>query len=186
MGLKIIIVGAGIAGLAASISLSRVGHDVVIHERSSFKSEIGAAITITPNGARILDRWNFDFKAAGLVEGQHFELVDGRTLQSISITPFGGFKAKYGYAMGFYHRVDLHRELRKIAESLGVRIQLGSSITDVKADGSVELENGGVVSADLVIIADGIHVRFPDAIATWLTVNSRSMFPKSLVNPNLS
>jgi salicylate hydroxylase len=54
------IVGAGIAGLAAAIALRRAGHNVEVFERSTFKNEIGAAITLTPNANLILDHWGFD------------------------------------------------------------------------------------------------------------------------------
>ena len=87
------IAGAGIAGLGAAIGLRRAGHDVEvgeqlflchmsirhtcssntetetkIFERSQFKNEVGAAITITPNATRVLDHWEFDYEKAGAVE----------------------------------------------------------------------------------------------------------------------
>jgi thioredoxin reductase len=47
------VVGAGIAGLAAAIALSNAGHEVEIFERSQFKHEIGAAVTMTPNAGLV-------------------------------------------------------------------------------------------------------------------------------------
>ena len=38
---------------------------IQIFERSRFSREVGAGIHITPNGARILTRWGFDFERAG-------------------------------------------------------------------------------------------------------------------------
>lgn len=47
------VVGAGIAGLTAAIALSNAGHEVEIFERSQFKHEIGASITMTPNAGLV-------------------------------------------------------------------------------------------------------------------------------------
>ena len=64
------VVGAGIGGLAAAIALSRVGHHVTIYERSQFRHEIGAAITMTPNANLILDHWGLDAAKAHETEKQ--------------------------------------------------------------------------------------------------------------------
>lgn len=57
---RAIVVGAGIAGLSATVALRRAGWDVTVLERSRFKNEIGAAITVPPNATMVLDRWGFD------------------------------------------------------------------------------------------------------------------------------
>lgn len=54
--LKVIVVGAGIAGLTAGLGLQRLGHQVVILEQAAELSDVGAGIQMAPNGARILDR----------------------------------------------------------------------------------------------------------------------------------
>lgn len=40
---------------------------VEVFEKSWFKSEIGAAITVTPNAALVLAHWGFDMERAGAV-----------------------------------------------------------------------------------------------------------------------
>jgi salicylate hydroxylase len=55
--LHIIVVGAGIGGLAAATALSQSGHHVQVLEALHKLSEIGAGIQITPNAMRILDSW---------------------------------------------------------------------------------------------------------------------------------
>ena len=65
--LKIIIVGAGIGGLAAAIGLARNGHQVTVYERLSSTTEIGYAFRITPNSDRCLKYLGIDTIAGGAV-----------------------------------------------------------------------------------------------------------------------
>jgi len=57
--LKVIIVGAGIAGLASAIGLKKAGHDVVLLEQVHEIAEVGAGIQMAPNAARIMGRFGF-------------------------------------------------------------------------------------------------------------------------------
>lgn len=157
MGIQAIVVGAGIAGLSAAIALNKAGHDVVVYERSGFRNEVGAAITVTSNGVRVLKSWGFDPKAAGAVVASRFEMANGKTLETLYNEPFDDVESRFGYPVHFYHRVDLHRELRKLAESLGTQIKLTSPVEDVDAEGAVRIGEQWV-SADLVVIADGVYV----------------------------
>lgn len=54
--LKVIVVGAGIAGLSVALGLKKTGHEVVILERAHEIAEVGAGIQVAPNAARILGR----------------------------------------------------------------------------------------------------------------------------------
>jgi len=59
--MDVLIVGAGITGLAAAISLRRSGHKVTIYERSSLNNETGAAINVPPNVGRWVEAEIFQF-----------------------------------------------------------------------------------------------------------------------------
>ena len=50
----LLIVGAGIAGLSAALAVSRTGFNVVICERTSELTELGAGIQLSPNAGRVL------------------------------------------------------------------------------------------------------------------------------------
>ena len=65
--LKVIIVGAGIGGLAAAIGLARSGHQITIYERLSSTTEIGYAFRITANSDRCLKYLGIDTIAGGAV-----------------------------------------------------------------------------------------------------------------------
>lgn len=52
MALTIVIVGAGLTGLAAAITLSKKGHNVQVLEKASSLRTAGGVILIWPNGTR--------------------------------------------------------------------------------------------------------------------------------------
>lgn len=67
-GLRVLVVGAGIGGLAAAIALRQQGHDVTIFESSQFAREVGAAIHMAPNANGLLKRLGVDTAQIGANE----------------------------------------------------------------------------------------------------------------------
>ena len=58
MSLKVIVVGAGIAGSACAIGFARHGHHVVVYEREAAERvERGNGIQLQPNALRVLQAW---------------------------------------------------------------------------------------------------------------------------------
>src|SRR5438477_3214450 len=55
--LSVAVVGGGIGGLAAAVSLLRAGVDVQVFEQAPALVEVGAGIQISPNASRLLHRW---------------------------------------------------------------------------------------------------------------------------------
>ncbi len=51
---KVVIVGAGIGGLAAALALIQRGIDVDVYEQAPELRELGAAVQISANGTRVL------------------------------------------------------------------------------------------------------------------------------------
>lgn len=65
MPLKVLIVGAGLAGFSAAIALARQGHHVDMFERSAFSNEVGAALHFGPSTtAHVFPRWGIDYMTA--------------------------------------------------------------------------------------------------------------------------
>jgi len=158
------IIGVGIAGLAAAIALRRAGHNVEIFEKSTFKNEIGAAVTLTPNAMRVLHRWGFDAVRAGTTEKEQYRRLDAETLQVLAHYDFSNVREKFGtpgreHAFAAFHRVDLHEGLRAMVRELGVEVQLGREAVRVDCgEGVVRFRDGGEAKKDLLVVADGIKV----------------------------
>ncbi|KAK0726189.1 hypothetical protein B0T21DRAFT_371151 [Apiosordaria backusii] len=164
------VVGAGIAGLSAAIALRRAGWRVIVYEKSQFKNEIGAAITITPNATLVLERFGFDFSKFGGVPNEMLLRYDATDLSLLQKDYYGpGSVGNEWSRFWSVHRVDLHNGLRELAtqpqhepETLGppVAIKLGQEIIGVDCEtGTVKLKDGRQEQHDLVVIADGAHSR---------------------------
>ena len=133
-----------------------------IFEKSRFASEIGAALVISPNGARVLYRLGFSFSAAKAVELDTWSVLRGNDLQSMTSVDLSSAKERFGAGVWAVHRVDLHNELLRLATTPTepghpIQINLASEVVSGTNDGSITLRGGSRHVADLVIAADGLH-----------------------------
>lgn len=144
-----------------------------LFETSTLKNEIGAAITITPNGTRVLDHWSFDHKKAGAVESQQMRMPDHASLETKVHFDLGGIRSQFGHGLYHYHRVDLHSGLRDLAEGedqpgTPARSTTGTRVIDVDVEqGIIVLEGGVRVKKDLVVIANGVKVSLLNPLFDW-------------------
>lgn len=113
--MDVAISGAGISGLAAAIALRRAGHRVTVYERSALNNEIGAAVHVPPNVARILVPWGLDPVGARFVRATGICFYSGTTLEKGHEVDETKICAVAGADMYYAHRVDLHEGLKKLA-----------------------------------------------------------------------
>jgi salicylate hydroxylase len=156
--LSIAIIGGGLGGSAAALSLLKAGFDVQVYERARVLREVGAGIVLTPNVVRVLNDLGFADALAALgvapdaIRQRRWD--DGRTLL---VTPL---VAALGKPPMFYtsHRSDVLSML--IGQLPPARLHLDHRLTGFTDHGDrVELQftNRPPVAADIMIGADGIH-----------------------------
>src|SRR5580693_6713106 len=56
VALRAVVVGGGIGGIAAAVALARAGIDVRVYEQAQQLTEVGAGVSLAPNGLRMLER----------------------------------------------------------------------------------------------------------------------------------
>ncbi|KAI1288164.1 hypothetical protein F5Y03DRAFT_380115 [Xylaria venustula] len=160
IALDIIIVGAGLSGLATAISSALSGHNVTVFETAKELQEFGAGLQVTPNASRLLQRWELPETLWETVAEPTYLAVrrysDGKLL--VLEEDFNK-KLRFKYESPFIdiHRVDLHLALADRAKQLGVKLHLGQRVANIDfAVPSVETESGLTATADLIVAADGI------------------------------
>ncbi|KAF5855031.1 hypothetical protein ETB97_010269 [Aspergillus alliaceus] len=132
--LRIVIIGAGIAGLSAAIAPSKQGHRVVVLEKPRFCQRNGGSYPCTPNCTALL--------------------------QSIDVDPkdFGGTLLEQEWYL--VHHVDLHNCLKERLHQTTATLHLGCKITNINIESDqpfVTLEVEREFTCDLLLGADGLH-----------------------------
>jgi 2-polyprenyl-6-methoxyphenol hydroxylase-like FAD-dependent oxidoreductase len=158
--LSIAIIGGGIGGLAAALSLLRAGLDVHVYERARTLSEVGAGIQVSPNASRILHRLGLADSLADLgvkpLAWHQRRWDDGRTLLRAPLAE--PVEAAFGFPHYQMHRADV---LATLVRALPPeRLHAGHRFTALVDHGDhveAEFENGTHISVDALVGADGIH-----------------------------
>jgi salicylate hydroxylase len=158
--LRIVIVGAGIGGLAAACALRQRGFEVAIFERADKLEEVGAGLQIGPNGVRVL-------RALGLGEELRRNAFEPTNMVSLKWDdaslrfrePMRGFYLeKFGVPYMTAHRADIHGMLRAAVAGVPLWLCAHCVGADTVDDTAVaRFADGTQAEADLVIGADGIR-----------------------------
>ena len=160
---KIVIIGGGIGGLAAALSLLKHGRDVEVYEQAPELKEVGAGIQISSNGTRVL-------YALGLEDAlKRVQVLPSRrvirhwsTGETWNWFDLGATTAqRYGTPHVMLHRGDLHSLLADAVRALKPdTVKLGRRCAAISTDddhAEVRFEDGESMYAAYVIGADGIH-----------------------------
>jgi salicylate hydroxylase len=155
------IIGGGIGGLTAALSLQHSGVPVRVFEQAHAFAEVGAGVTITPNAMNVLD---FLGVGAALAEQAGETLryfvrsaADGRELER-GPDP-DSFVPEFGAPYCNLHRADLHSALADaVLGNDPDAILLGYRFDRLDQDGDrvvAHFANGEAVEAPALIGADG-------------------------------
>jgi 2-polyprenyl-6-methoxyphenol hydroxylase-like FAD-dependent oxidoreductase len=154
-GLRVLVVGAGIGGLAAARSLRRAGFQPRVVEKLPSTTVAGAGIYMPGNGARALRALGLHDAVRPLgsvITRQRLHTRTGRLLADVDVTQLW---AAVGECRGL-PRADLHEVLLAGA---GGEVTYESAVTGLEIldeDGvKVEFADGSAAEYDLVVAADG-------------------------------
>ena len=169
--MEVIVVGSGIGGLTAAISLGRAGHRVRSFERTSTATAFGAGVGLSYNGTKVLSALGLDYKANGINEALPTTMLMGSTLKHIYTLDHLKYQKLSGSKQYYAHRVDLQQALIDIAtrkersEGLPAEIIFNAPVESYDADsGSIMLQDGTIHKADLVVAADAVHSQAPQFV----------------------
>jgi 2-polyprenyl-6-methoxyphenol hydroxylase-like FAD-dependent oxidoreductase len=159
-GTSVGIIGGGIGGLAAALSLLRAGLDVHVYERAAAISEVGAGIQVSPNASRILHRVGLADELARMgvrpLAFHQRRWDDGQTLLR---SPLGDAVVDaFGFPHYQMHRADLLATL--VSALPPERLHVGHRLVDFVDHGDrveARFEQGAATHVDVLIGADGIH-----------------------------
>jgi 2-polyprenyl-6-methoxyphenol hydroxylase-like FAD-dependent oxidoreductase len=158
--LRFVVIGAGVGGLSAALSLHQIGADVEVFEAAEELRPLGVGINLLPHAVR-------ELSALGLLDRLRLRSAAPELLlyctdkgQEIWREP-RGLAAGYPYPQLSTHRGWLQQVLHDaFDERLGrERLHLGHRLLRIEgtAERPVAVFAEGEIDADVVVAADGIH-----------------------------
>jgi 2-polyprenyl-6-methoxyphenol hydroxylase-like FAD-dependent oxidoreductase len=166
--MKVVVIGAGVAGATSAVALSRLGAEVTLLEAYEDPGgDVGSFVSLAANGLRGLE-------ALGCLDGvrERGFAVPRQLMLSSSGKVLGDVargRTPTDTLLGVtLMRAHLVEELRATATAAGARLVTGERLAGVThlPDGArAELAGGGTLDADLVVGADGIRSVTRGAVA---------------------
>ncbi|WP_432477615.1 FAD-dependent oxidoreductase [Nocardioides sp. GXQ0305] len=161
--MRIVVAGAGVAGLTLAVLLRRQGHEVVLVEQRESAADPGYALALWPHGTRVLHAVGVhDQVVAASRPMGRYTARDGRG-RVLTSSPLPQLLDEFGH-VGIVSRGDL---LRALESAVDVPVRYGAgvrAVTQTAGSVRVALADGGVEDADLLVGADGIGSRVRGAV----------------------
>lgn len=158
--MRVVIVGAGIGGIATALALGRAGIDHVVLEQAPALTAVGAGIQLSPNATRVLGLLGLgDALAAVAVRPGSHRFRDWKTGEDVLRTPLGDAAERvFGSSYFHAHRADLLDVLLAGLDRSRLRLDARVVAIGQDADGAwAETADGRRERGDVLIGADGIH-----------------------------
>jgi len=116
----VLVAGGGIGGIVAALALNQRGFKVSLYEQAPELHELGAGVTITPNGSRVLCELGLRPAMEAIVSvlpGREMRLFNtGQTWQ----LPVTDIEAPFGSPFWPVHRGDLHHSRVRCSDRTGL------------------------------------------------------------------
>ncbi|KIW90820.1 uncharacterized protein Z519_08603 [Cladophialophora bantiana CBS 173.52] len=155
---RLLVIGAGYAGLATAIELVQAGFEVEVVEAVSQLSTQGDMIQIGSNATRVMARWGNVVKEIQAISAQPptMTLFDKDGVELLTAPLPSEFD---GYPVLFSNRGYIQKSVFEYAQSIGVKFRFGSRVKSYFEDdtGAGIIVGDERIRADAIIACDGIH-----------------------------
>ena len=159
---KILIVGAGLGGLAAASCLLKAGFDVEVYEQAPMLAEVGAGIQMSANPMHVLRHLGLeaDVLRLGVQPGAYvFRLHDtGEVIQDFPLA--AEHQRQHGAPYVQLHRADLHELLATAASNLKPDLihlnHKATGFTETDRGVTLHFADGTSAEGDILVGADGL------------------------------
>jgi salicylate hydroxylase len=161
--LDIILVGAGLGGLTAALALLRAGFRVQVYEQAAELGEVGAGVTITPNGVHVLNHLLGEETVSRVARTPAAGAIKHYRTGAILVETNRGdrMREQYGAAYCQAHRADLHGALAAAVRALAPGcIHTGCSfatLEETPAAVAATFASGVRATGDVLVGCDGIR-----------------------------
>jgi 2-polyprenyl-6-methoxyphenol hydroxylase-like FAD-dependent oxidoreductase len=155
---RVLVSGAGIAGLSLGFWLNRLGIEAVLIDRASHFEALGHYISLKGNGVEVIRQMGLE----SACRARECTFTRLKMMRSDGALLRMGSQAEFDQNLGGYilmRRSDLHEALSDATKDV-CDIRYGVQINAIRDEGKkveVQLSDGAVESFDLLIGADGIH-----------------------------
>lgn len=190
--MRIVILGAGVSGLAAAIKFQSQGHKVTVIEKQTIGSNLGGGIDIHPNGTKILLSLGIEerFKELSSYNNREIRISDA-TGKTLNCVPLNLFEKNGQYPLASFFRKDIIQMLFAKAHGCHFYENTDCTALEVQEEGvELTLDQSVKLQADVVIAADGINsiarrTFFPDGEKKYLGhISFGGCIPRSKYNHN--
>jgi len=168
--MKIIIIGAGVAGPVLAMLLKHKGFEPVIYERNASVPSGGLALALSAQSFKVLNIIGLadEVLALGIQTEAMVQRseITGKILQERTERQ-SGLRETTGWPMSVTMRSKYSKFLVEKTEERGIAIHWGKKLVDVKQDGdkvTAVFEDGTSDVGDLLVGCDGLHSKVRDAL----------------------
>jgi salicylate hydroxylase len=200
---SVALIGAGIGGMAAAVSLRRAGIPVTVFEQAPALGEVGAGLTITPNATRALAGLGLESDMAALADATpHVGTLHWQTGERLGYIPRGEaeYMRRYGAITRHVHRADLHDVLVRGFKPTADTLRLGHQLIRIAQNAdtvTVAFANGAEEHFDLVVGCDGLKSVVRDQLfptepsvftgyVSWRGLADASRIPHVTLDPHFA
>lgn len=167
---SVIVVGAGIGGIAIAQSLAHLGLSVKVLEKADTLAEIGAGLQLAPNAFAALDALGVgDAVRNCAVFTDRLVMMDAVDCHQISsFEVAASFRERFGNPYAVIHRADIHTAiLQHVRCNPHIELEVSCHIDSIEQDDkcvTVIARDGRRFQADYLIGCDGIKSVVRDAV----------------------